>query len=75
VPGATRPAADTGLAALTPREHEIVALVAAGRSNKQVGAALHLSAKTIENSLSQIYGKLGVRSRVELAALVASSPR
>jgi ATP/maltotriose-dependent transcriptional regulator MalT len=75
VPGATRPGAGTGLAALTPREHEIVALVAAGRSNKQVGAALHLSAKTIENSLSQIYGKLGVRSRVEVAALVAGSPR
>jgi DNA-binding CsgD family transcriptional regulator len=75
VPGATRPAAGTGLAALTPREHEIVALVAAGRSNKEVGAALHLSAKTIENSLSQIYGKLGVRSRVELAALVAGTPR
>jgi len=54
--------------ALTPREREIADLVAQGRSNKQVAAALFLSEKTIEHNLSRIYAKLGVRSRVELAA-------
>jgi DNA-binding CsgD family transcriptional regulator len=43
-----------------------------GRSNKQVAAAIFLSEKTIEHHLSRIYAKLGVRSRVELAARLAS---
>ena len=40
---------------------------AQGRSNKQVAATLYLSEKTIENALTTIYAKLGVRSRVELS--------
>ena len=60
---------------LTPREHAIADLVAGGRSNKEVASALFLSAKTVENNLSRIYAKLGVRSRAELArALPASAP-
>ncbi len=62
----------SGTDGLSSRELEIAALVAEGRSNKQVGAALHLSEKTIENNLSRIYAKLGVRSRVELATAVAT---
>ncbi len=72
-PAVARPGAIAGLAGLSPREREIVALVTAGRSNKQVGAALHLSDKTIENALSRIYAKVGVRSRGELAALARAS--
>ena len=53
---------------LTEREQAIAELVAGGRSNKQVAAALFLSQKTIEHHLSRIYSKLGVRSRTELAA-------
>jgi DNA-binding NarL/FixJ family response regulator len=53
---------------LTERERDIAELVAEGRSNKQVAGALFLSEKTIEHHLSRIYAKLGVRSRVELAA-------
>jgi ATP/maltotriose-dependent transcriptional regulator MalT len=60
-----------GLEGLSDREREIVTLVAEGRSNKEVAATLFLSAKTIEHHLSRAYGKLGVRSRVELASLVA----
>ena len=60
-----------GLEGLSEREREIVELVAQGRSNKEVAATLFLSAKTIEHHLSRAYGKLGVRSRVELASLVA----
>ena len=52
---------------LSERERSIAELVAEGRSNKQVAAALFLSGKTVENNLSRIYAKLGVRSRTELA--------
>ena len=55
------------LAALTAREREIAELVAAGRTNREVADQLVLSPRTIEAHLRNIYGKLGVRSRVELA--------
>ena len=53
--------------ALTDREREIATLVAAGRTNREVAEQLVLSPKTIEAHLRNIYAKLGVRSRVELA--------
>jgi DNA-binding CsgD family transcriptional regulator len=52
---------------LTPVERRVVELVAEGHSNKEVAAALFLSPRTVEGHLSRAYGKLGVRSRVELA--------
>lgn len=57
-----------GAAELSPREQEIARLAADGQSNRQIAATLFLSEKTVENNLSRIYAKLGVRSRVELAA-------
>ena len=54
--------------ALTDRERAIAELVVAGETNKQVGARLYLSEKTVETHLSRVYAKLGVKSRVELAA-------
>jgi DNA-binding NarL/FixJ family response regulator len=56
-----------GLAGLTAREREIAELVAAGRTNREVADQLVLSPRTIEAHLRNIYSKLGVRSRVELA--------
>jgi DNA-binding CsgD family transcriptional regulator len=53
---------------LSATESEIVELVVAGRSNKEVAQALHLSPKTVEWNLSKVYRKLGVHSRTELAA-------
>jgi DNA-binding CsgD family transcriptional regulator len=53
---------------LSATEAEIVELVVAGRSNKEVAQALHLSPKTVEWNLSKVYRKLGVHSRTELAA-------
>ena len=41
--------------------------MAGGSSNKQVASALYLSEKTIENALTRVYAKLGVRSRTQLA--------
>lgn len=52
---------------LTPAEHRVAELVAAGGSNKEVAQALFVTVKTVEANLSRIYAKLGVRSRVELA--------
>lgn len=60
-------AAIQGVAGLTGREVEIVRLVAARRSNKEIGAALGISARTASTHLSNIFGKLGVESRGELA--------
>jgi ATP/maltotriose-dependent transcriptional regulator MalT len=58
-----------GVAGLTGRELEIVRLVAARRSNKEIGAALGISARTASTHLSNIFSKLGVTSRGELADL------
>jgi ATP/maltotriose-dependent transcriptional regulator MalT len=67
--GARPPARATaqGAAGLTGRELEIVRLVAARRSNKEIGAALGISARTASTHLSNIFAKLGVDSRGELA--------
>lgn len=56
-----------GVGGLTGRELEIVRLVAARRSNKEIGAALGISARTASTHLSNIFAKLGVDSRGELA--------
>ena len=56
-----------GSGELTPVERRVVELVAAGSTNREVAAALFLSTRTVEGHLSRVYGKLGVRSRVELA--------
>ena len=53
---------------LTPREAAVAALVAAGRSNREAGAELYLSTKAIEYHLGNIFAKLGIHSRHELAA-------
>ena len=62
---AGREQADGGL---TARESEIAGLVAGGRTNREIAEQLVLSPRTIEAHLRNIYAKLGVRSRVELAA-------
>jgi DNA-binding CsgD family transcriptional regulator/tetratricopeptide (TPR) repeat protein len=54
---------------LTARELEVLALVAEGRSNRQVAEALFISAKTASVHVSNILAKLGVGSRVEAAAV------
>lgn len=58
---------------LTPTEERIAALVATGKSNKQVAAELFITVRTVETNLSRIYAKLGLHSRGELAAWVARS--
>jgi DNA-binding NarL/FixJ family response regulator len=64
--GVPAPAAQLGL---TPREVEVLALVAAGRSNRQIAQQLFISPKTVGVHVSNILAKLGVAGRVEAAAV------
>jgi DNA-binding CsgD family transcriptional regulator len=61
--------------ALTPAERRVAKLVAEGRTNREVAAALYLSERTIEGHLSRVYGKLGVRSRAQLARQLSGGAR
>jgi DNA-binding NarL/FixJ family response regulator len=56
---------------LTKREQEIARLIAAGASNPEIAQQLFLSRKTVERHLSNVFKKVGVRNRAELAARVA----
>jgi DNA-binding CsgD family transcriptional regulator len=58
--------------ALTPAEERVAGLVAEGRTNREVASALFLSERTVEGHLSHVFGKLGVRSRTELARELAA---
>ena len=61
-----RPARAADRGPLTAREGEIAHLVAAGYTNREIAEQLVLSTRTIEAHLRNVYGKLGVRTRVEL---------
>jgi DNA-binding NarL/FixJ family response regulator len=55
--------------ALTAREREVLQLVAAGRTNRQIGQQLYISDKTVSVHVSNVMAKLGARSRTEAAAI------
>lgn len=59
------------LASLSPQEKRVLALIAEGRTNKEVGSELGLSEKTVKNYLSNIFSKLHVTRRAQAAALFA----
>ena len=59
----TKPAA--GGDTLTERELDVLRLAARGQTNKQIGAELAISDRTVQNHLANIYAKLGVASRTE----------
>ncbi|MQA25081.1 MAG: AAA family ATPase [Micromonosporaceae bacterium] len=61
-----------GLDALSERERQIAELVAEGRTNKEIGAELLLSVRTVERHLTHIFGKLNVASRAQLGASLRS---
>jgi DNA-binding NarL/FixJ family response regulator len=58
-----------GVSELSGRELQVLELVASGRSNKEVGAELHLSALTVKSHLARIARKLGTGDRAEMVAL------
>jgi DNA-binding NarL/FixJ family response regulator/two-component sensor histidine kinase len=51
---------------LTPREQEVIKLIAEAHTNREIGAILHLADKTVESHRANILRKLGMRDRVEL---------
>ncbi len=53
---------------LTSREHDVVLLVAEGRTNDEIGVALGIGSKTVETHLARIFERTGIASRTELAA-------
>jgi NarL family two-component system response regulator LiaR len=57
------------VSALTPRELDVLRAAARGLGNKQIGAELGLSARTVQTHLTNIFGKLGVSSRTEAILL------
>jgi DNA-binding NarL/FixJ family response regulator len=62
---------DEKLARLSPQEERILALVADGQTNKEIGEELHLAEKTVKNYVSSILSKLEVGRRAEAAAYLA----
>lgn len=62
-------AADSPLASLTPREREIIALIAEGLSNREIAGRLFLAEKTVKNYVSGILSKLGLQRRTQAAVL------
>ncbi|MCL2419549.1 MAG: response regulator transcription factor, partial [Conexibacteraceae bacterium] len=74
--GATNGSAATGGAdgaeipfGLTPRELQVLALIAEGATNRQIGASLYMAEKTASVHVSRILTKLGVRSRTQAATM------
>ena len=67
---AAQPTAPGDELGLTPREREVLALVAEGRTNRQIAEALFISDKTSSVHVSNILAKLGVANRAEAAAAV-----
>lgn len=71
----TRPRPSSPLDELTPREREVIELVANGLSNYEIGQRLGLTEKTIKHYMSNILGKLHVRSRVDVALMATRAGR
>ncbi len=57
---------------LTPRERQIVKLIATGANNEEIAANLYISTKTIKNHITNILSQLNLRNRTEIAVLVTS---
>ncbi len=54
---------------LTPREHEVLRLIAGGRSNKRIALELGISEKTVKTHVGHLFAKLGVTDRTQAALL------
>jgi two-component system, LuxR family, response regulator DctR len=75
VVAASREAVTARLAQLTPREREVMELILAGKFNKVIADALHISMRTVEVHRARVFEKMEVRSAVELAQLLTTGQR
>jgi len=57
---------------LTARERNIVAMIATGHSNKEIGRELSISERTVKHHLTSIFGKLGISTRLQLGTFAAA---
>lgn len=64
--------ADPLIRLLTPQERRVLDLVAAGRTNRQIGRSLSLAEKTVKNYLTSILAKLGLESRTQAAVYLTT---
>jgi DNA-binding NarL/FixJ family response regulator len=64
------PARPEGWHHLTPREQEILHLIAQGASNREIAQTLYIAEKTVRNHVTQILGQLGLRDRTQAAILM-----
>jgi len=55
---------------MTKREHEVIGLIAGGRSNKEIAAELHIAVHTVKSHVHNILEKLALHTRLELASFV-----
>jgi DNA-binding NarL/FixJ family response regulator len=60
------------IAALSPREREVLQLIARGLNNREIAQTLYISERTVKNHISNILSRLGVRDRTQAALLVSS---
>ena len=70
---ASRGGDSTGVDALTPRERQVLELVAAGLTNSQIGERLFISPKTASVHVSAILAKIGAANRAEAAAFYVAA--
>jgi len=63
-----------GWVGLTPGEHAVALLAAAGASNQEIAALRGTSSRTVANQLHQVFQKLRIGSRAELSTLVCQPP-
>ena len=68
------PGAPDAWAKLSPQELQIAQLAARGLSNREIGAQLYLSHRTVGSSLYRVFPKLGVHSRAQLRTILAGLP-
>ena len=69
--GVVEPDSTSEVERLSPREREIARLIGQGRSNRQIAEMLVLSVKTVESHVKNVFTKLQVGTRAEIAAWVA----
>ncbi|NER96201.1 MAG: response regulator transcription factor, partial [Symploca sp. SIO1B1] len=66
------PSPPPGWEELTPREQEILQLIATGASNREIAQELHITEKTVKNHVTNILSRLNLRDRTQAAILVNS---
>jgi predicted ATPase/DNA-binding CsgD family transcriptional regulator len=71
--GSQPPAAPSGLEALSPRERELITLVARGHTDAQIAGQLYISVRTVSSHLDRIRDKTGCRRRADLTRLALSA--